>query len=146
MRYRSAAIAEFMRALRTLKALQAEQAVAELPVAAPVLVPPQRRRSAARAPVQVAWNRTNPSATPHRLEYAPHEGPVPGRTLHEPAAPWVPNEPKAERPARLNQAQIPAQPPLVSRPQRSMSDERQVPAASCRANSSAAVRTNLGTR
>ena len=50
MRYRGAATTEFMRALRTLKALQAEQALAEPHVAAPA--PVRVRRSAGRPAVR----------------------------------------------------------------------------------------------
>jgi hypothetical protein len=90
MRYRNAAMAEFWRALRTLKALQAEQAagveVLEMP-------PPQPR-----APARLA---SRPA--PNEPERRPLPGYVipdqaePGRALHEPAACWLPNEPEPAR-------------------------------------------------
>ena len=90
LRYRSAAIAEFWRALKTLKALQAEQAdvleqaagadlAPELPVVqlaapAPVRARPPRPQRAARTPI--AADRTNPSPSwptccPNRRSPAP---------------------------------------------------------------------------
>jgi hypothetical protein len=78
MRYRNAAIAEFMRALRTLKALQAEQAATALDVAAPAPVRAQPRVERCPGP---------------RLEYILPDPPAPRPLLHEPAAPWTPNEP-----------------------------------------------------
>jgi hypothetical protein len=83
LRYRGAAMAEFMRALRTLKALQAEQAATELPAAAPARAYAQPSRPAARP------------AHAHLLapnEPEPATAPAPGRTLHEPAAPWLANQ------------------------------------------------------
>jgi hypothetical protein len=82
-------MAEFWRALRTLKALQAEQSLGTGPalatrptrrLATPPLVhrpqPDEPERGAARRP-----------------EYLPTEPPPPG-ALHEPAAAWIPNEPE----------------------------------------------------
>jgi hypothetical protein len=90
MRYRSAAMAEFWRALKTLKALQAEQAAG-----AQILeVPPKQPH----APAQVASH-----AAPNKPERRPlHDYVIPdqagpGRTLHEPAARWMPNEPEPGR-------------------------------------------------
>ena len=61
LRYRGAAMAEFWRALRTLKALQAEQALStDAPLAARRRGPRRGRRCRVR-------NRTNPSAAPRRL-------------------------------------------------------------------------------
>jgi hypothetical protein len=95
LRYRGAAMAEFWRALKTLKALQAEQAAeASATLAAdPVDVHPksQPTRPAARPPLV---HRPRPSEPERRLEYALPEPPARGRTLHEPAAPWLPNEPE----------------------------------------------------
>jgi hypothetical protein len=95
MRYRSAATAELMRALRTLKALQAEQAATEPDVAAPA--PVQARRSAARPEAAQILEPNEPEgrAVPRveRLEYVLPDPAAPGRTLHEPEAPWLPNEP-----------------------------------------------------
>jgi hypothetical protein len=94
MRYRSAAMAEFMRALRTLKALQAEAAAMELHDAAPA--PPlrlaKRPALAARARPNEPECRASSTREP-RLEYLLTDHPAPG-ALHEPAAPW-PNEPES---------------------------------------------------
>jgi hypothetical protein len=109
LRYRGAAMAEFMRALRTLKALQAEQAAAtELHVAAPAPVPAQPPRPAARAQMARRPEPNEPERRPEarpepRLEYVLPDRPAPGRTLHEPAAPWTPNEPEPA-PARARSA------------------------------------------
>jgi hypothetical protein len=143
MRYRGAAMAEFMRALRTLKALQAGQAAATDPIPA--------AHPTGRAPRPAVANRRHPNEperdAPHRLEYAPPEEPVPDRTLHEPAVPWMPNEPDAERPARPNQPPSPAEPRLVSQPPfTAASGERRVCTALGRANPSAGDRTNPATR
>jgi hypothetical protein len=80
-------MAEFWRALRTLKALQAEQAagaeVLEMPPSQP------------RAPARLA-SRPAPNEPEGRLlnEYLITDQPEHGRTLHEPGACWVPNEPE----------------------------------------------------
>jgi hypothetical protein len=90
MRYRSAAMAEFMRALRTLKALQAEQAaVLEQPAGAQVV---ERQP---RAPARVA-SRAAPNEPKRRAlhEYVIPDRAGPGRALHEPAPRWTPNEPE----------------------------------------------------
>jgi hypothetical protein len=104
LRYRNAAIAELMRALRTLKALQAEAAAMELDVAAPA--PVQTRRPAA-CPGGAAIPAPNePERCPDpgvergpgtRPEYALPDPPAPGRTLHEPAVPWTPSEAEPAR-------------------------------------------------
>jgi hypothetical protein len=99
LRYRGAAMAEFWRALRTLKALQAEQAAANEPAleTQPVATHPlagQPTRPAARPPLA---HRPQTSEPERRLEYALPEPPARGRTLHEPAVPWPPNEPEAAR-------------------------------------------------
>jgi hypothetical protein len=102
LRYRGAAMAEFWRALRTLKALQAEQAAEAGPAleAHPVDVhsKAQPTRPAARAPLAHRPQPDEPErgAAP-RLEYVSTEPPARGRTLHEPAAPWLPNEPETGR-------------------------------------------------
>ncbi|MGH6897404.1 MAG: hypothetical protein ACREJ5_12810 [Geminicoccaceae bacterium] len=93
LRYRGAAMAEFWRALRTLKALQAEQAV-ETGAA----LQAQPRRPAARRP---AAQRPQPSepergAGPRR-EYVVSEPPAPARTLPDAIAPWTPRRQGAER-------------------------------------------------
>jgi hypothetical protein len=99
MRYRSAATAEFMRALRTLKALQAEQAATELDLAASAPVRAQPSRPAARPGGAHLPGPNEPKRRPdrraeRRLEYGLPDPPRPGHTLHEPASPWLPNEPE----------------------------------------------------
>jgi hypothetical protein len=90
LRYRGAAMAEFWRALRTLKALQAEQALETGPA---LEAHPKRR--AARPPLVHRPQPDEPERAPEpRLEYVMTEPPARGRTLHEPAAPWLPNEPR----------------------------------------------------
>jgi hypothetical protein len=118
LRYRNAAIAELMRALRTLKALQAEQAAdtgdalahpipqgrrAHLPrpneperPAAPDLdyLPGAPPEFAARPPLAQRPQPNEPErGALSRPGYLP--GLAPGRTLHEDAAPWLPNEPES---------------------------------------------------
>jgi hypothetical protein len=97
LRYRGAAMAEFWRALRTLKALQAEQAVAlQEAVAAPLTRPAARPRLAARTQPNEPELRSVSAPEP-RLQYL-IEPPSPD-ALHEPAAFWLPNEPEAGRSA-----------------------------------------------
>ena len=92
-------MAEFWRALRTLKALQAEQAAAtDLRMAAPATVRAQPLRPAARPeiahrPAPNEPERHSESPPEPRLEYVLPDRPGPGGTLHEPAALWTPNEP-----------------------------------------------------
>ena len=98
LRYRGAAMAEFWRALRTLKALQAEQAAEAGPAleALPLDAYPkaQPTRPAARPPLAHRPQPDEPERNPEpRLEYVSTEPPARGRTLHEPAARWLPNEP-----------------------------------------------------
>ena len=109
MRYRGAAMAEFWRALKTLKALQAEARAAaaavevpELPAAPPALVDVPRLRPAARPKIAHPSGPNEPERLPDAgpvrgLEYVLPDRSGPGRTLHEHAAPWMPNEP--DRPA-----------------------------------------------
>jgi hypothetical protein len=116
LRYRGAAMAEFWRALRTLKALQAEQAAPEMSAgtqsAAERSAPTPAARIAPRPRPDRSASRRNPNepgpqarpdeperAATRRLAYLPSEPGAGGRTLHEPAAPWLPNEPEAGRPA-----------------------------------------------
>jgi hypothetical protein len=113
-RYRGAAMAEFWRALETLKALQAEQAVdlgpalaaqaVELHPKAPVVRPPLVHRPRPDEPER--GRETRPE---RRLEYVLPGLPKPSRTLHEPAAPWLPNEPAPGRDRH--------QAPVLCRPQ-----------------------------
>jgi hypothetical protein len=91
LRYRGAAMAEFWRALRTLKALQAEQAADTGPALETHQLAAERTRRAARPPLV---QRPQPNEPERRLEYALPEPPARGRTLHEPVAPWQPNEPR----------------------------------------------------
>jgi hypothetical protein len=107
MRYRSAAMAEFWRALKTLKALQAEPAAEhaagadlalETPVtqlAAPVPVRAQPPRPAARL---VNAEHHGPNAPEPFMAYLLPEPASAGSALHEPAAPArcpEPNEPES---------------------------------------------------
>jgi hypothetical protein len=84
LRYRGVAMAEFMRSLRMLKALQAEQA-ASMPVGAGATIEPEH------------------CARP-RLDALSPDRPEPGSGLHESPATWQPNEPEptpADQPERL---------------------------------------------
>ena len=96
LRYRGAAMAEFWRALKTLKALQAEQrAMAQqraVPAAAPRLRPVPRQALAERTRPNEPERPSAPA--PERLECAP-DRPAPG-VLHEPAAACLPNEPRPQ--------------------------------------------------
>jgi hypothetical protein len=95
LRYRGAAMAEFWRALRTLKALQAEQALdAGQALGAGDRPAPAKRplRPAAQPPLVQRPRPNEPErALEPGLDYLPSEPPAP-RVLHEPAAPWRPNE------------------------------------------------------
>jgi hypothetical protein len=113
LRYRGAAMAEFWRALRTLKALQAEQAregrqaiesglaAAAHPVkpAVPSPLAAHPPRPAARPALAHPLRPNEPerraaSAPEPLLEHVLPDRPAPG-ALHEPAAPWTPNEPES---------------------------------------------------
>jgi hypothetical protein len=100
LRYRGAAMAEFWRALRTLKALQAEQAAgAGRALAHPMEVHPEAR--AARLPLVHRAQPDEPEcAAEPRLAYVAPEPAARRRTLHEPAAAWLPNEPEPGRDRR----------------------------------------------
>jgi hypothetical protein len=100
LRYRGAALAEFWRVLKTLKALQAEQALkaeealpaeqalgADAALAVSPIRPAPRPRLADRA------RPNEPERALPRPEYAPST-PATSGALHEPAAPWLPNEPE----------------------------------------------------
>jgi hypothetical protein len=91
LRYRGAAMAEFWRALRTLKALQAEQAAG----ADALEVPPRAPARLASRPLPNEPERPSEPAPERPLEYVMPAVPAPGHALHEPAAPWTPNEPDA---------------------------------------------------
>jgi hypothetical protein len=90
MRYRGAAMAEFWRALRTLKALQAEQAAGTKALE----IPPRQPRAPARLASRPAPN--EPERRPLH-EYVIPDQTGPGPELHEPAACWMPNEPEHGR-------------------------------------------------
>jgi hypothetical protein len=123
MRYRSAAMAEFMRALRTLKALQAGQAamttqlraVEATSASVPMFEQTSARTGAAeacRAPNQPDAaprpNQPEPAHRPRRPEtrrrpLGPSHEPntaVSAASLHEAAAPWQPNEPELRETVR----------------------------------------------
>jgi hypothetical protein len=120
LRYRGAAMAEFWRALRTLKALQAEQAAA-LEMSAgghaaaertaptpPARIPPRpnRGQSASRRNPNEPRPQAQPDepgAAARRLFYLPSEPGTGGRTLHESAVPWLP---KGPAPALLSDAEL----------------------------------------
>jgi hypothetical protein len=87
LRYRGAAMAEFWRALRTLKALQAEQAFEDGTALAPPL------RPAARPPRALRAQPNEPERTLARPEYLPSESFA--CALPEPATSWLPNEPES---------------------------------------------------
>jgi hypothetical protein len=111
LRYRAPAMAEFWRALRTLKALQAEQAAAlEMSAgrhaAAERTAPTPPARIAPRPLPEHAASRAHPSqpvpqaqpdeperAAARPLAYRPSEPGTGGRTLHESAVPWLPKGP-----------------------------------------------------
>jgi hypothetical protein len=96
LRYRGAAMAEFWRALRTLKALQAEQAIEAGPALA-TRVPAAHSGAPTTRPPLVHHPRPNePECAVARPDYLLDELPA-SRVLHEPAAPWLPNEPAPAR-------------------------------------------------
>jgi hypothetical protein len=96
LRYRGAAMAEFWRVLRTLKALQAEQAAETGPALEPHPVEAHPKAPAARLPLVHRRQPNEPErGAGSRLEYALPASPAPGRTPHETAAPWLPKEPGA---------------------------------------------------
>ena len=110
LRYRGAAMAEFWRALKTLKALQAEQALET----GPALATRQPRR-APRRPLADGPRPSEPELPARRLQYVMPEPPPPGHALHEPAAPWLPDEPEtggAHRAAPARRTKSMPQPPI----------------------------------
>ena len=102
LRYRGAAMAEFWRALKTLKALQAEQAAGAM------------ERPASRPAARVS--RVEPNEPERRaalrLDHVMPEPPVPAPALHETAAPWLPDRHEAgpQRVARDIGARLPNEP------------------------------------
>jgi hypothetical protein len=112
LRYRGAAMAEFWRALKTLKALQAEQAaVLQEAVPAPALRPAGRSQTRHRARPNEPKRRSMSTPEP-LLEYLLPDLPTPG-ALHEAAAPWLPNDPSLPGSAR--------RPPVPCSPQQTAS-------------------------
>jgi hypothetical protein len=96
LRYRGGALAELIRSLRTLQALQAEADVPAERVAGAALALKERGGSAA-VPAPIA--RPSPKKPERRSinEYALHDRPEPCRTLHELPAYRTPNEPEPGR-------------------------------------------------
>ena len=98
MRYRSAAMAEFWRALKTLKALQAEPA-AGADLALELRHPTCRAGAGARAAAPTGARRAHadrrgPNEPERLMAYRLPEPPIAGPALHEPAAASAPNEPE----------------------------------------------------
>jgi hypothetical protein len=95
MRYRNAAMAELLRAQKTLQALKAEQAA---PIAARAVgvsrVTPSRKPT---APALVSHRAEPNEPEPRSIDDVVPDQPEPGRTLHESAVPWMPSEPEAVR-------------------------------------------------
>jgi hypothetical protein len=89
LRYRGAAMAEFWRALKMLKALQAEQTAETEPALVAQLMEAHPARPAAA-------HRPRPSEPERRLEYALPEPRTSGLALHEAPASWRPNEPERQ--------------------------------------------------
>ena len=107
MRYRSAAIAEFWRALKTLKALQAEQAdMLEQPAGADLALELPAPQLAAPAPVRARpprpaarrahADRRGPNEPEPLMAYVLPDPPIAGPALHEPPA-SAPRTPRTER-------------------------------------------------
>jgi hypothetical protein len=119
LRYRGAAMAEFWRALRTLKALQAGHALdaparAAQPLAAHPIRPEARPALVHRQPPDEPGRG---AARP--LDYVSTEPRAHGRALHEPAAPWLPNGPEPRwvpAPARPKLAPNQPEPHRAGRP------------------------------
>jgi hypothetical protein len=122
LRYRGAAMAEFWRALKTLKALQAEQAaVLEQAVGADLALELPASQLAAPAPVRAQpprptargqnAGRPRPNEPDPLMAYVLPEPPIAGPALHEPAASPVPNEPE---PNELETGRAPQAPATVA--------------------------------
>jgi hypothetical protein len=110
VRYRGAAMAEFWRALRTLKAFQPEH-TARL-VGATASAPAKKGRSALRSQIDDRFEPNEPSVDDLlRLgdllglggRFA--ERPMSGRGLQEPPATWTPNEPERQLTGRAHPRQ-----------------------------------------
>jgi hypothetical protein len=105
MRYRNAAIAEFMRALRTLKALQAEAAdlhahaagadLAREALVTPAAAPsPMRARPTRPAARRAPAARQLPNEPEPLMAYPLPAPPLAGPARHEPSPSPAPNEPE----------------------------------------------------
>jgi hypothetical protein len=92
LRYRGAAMAEFWRALRTLKALQAEAGASPEQPAGTALVLEARRSGAITR--RCRPNEPGPRGTPCETTGWGTTEPELPHTLHEPPARWTPNEPE----------------------------------------------------
>jgi hypothetical protein len=133
LRDRGAAMAEFWRALKTLKALQAEQAADTDPALAEHPLEPhpaaaQPTRPAARPPLVHRPQPNEPERNPEpQLEYVSTQPPARRRTLHEPAASWLPKEP-SPAPARTRRRRSPRPVRNESGPHRARRPEQAEPA------------------
>jgi hypothetical protein len=112
-------MAEFWRALGTLKALQAEQATGTGPALAAhrLQVHPLEAHPMTPAAPPPLVHRPQPNeperGAGRRLQNVLAEPPPPGRTLHEPTAQTQPNEPERASPRRL--AYLPSEPDAPDR-------------------------------
>ena len=115
LRYRSAAMAEFWRALKSLKALQAEQAeqAEEQAAGAQVL---EMAPKQPRAPTPLASNPVPNEPERRLLSECLMPQQHGGRTLHEPAACWMPNEPEPGRDEGMKQWRSPQEAASPRRP------------------------------
>jgi hypothetical protein len=96
LRYRGAAMAEFQRCLRMLKALQAEQPA--VPVEQAVGVTRVARSSKPGTPALVSHCEEPNKPEPRSIdESGMPDQPKPGRALHGSVVPWQPSEPEAVR-------------------------------------------------
>jgi hypothetical protein len=94
LRYRGAAMAEFWRALRTLKALQAGQPIEARPAARAHPLKARPKAPAPRPPLVDHRQPDEPERAAARLLDVLIKPRAHGRALHEPAAPWMPNQPE----------------------------------------------------
>ncbi|MGH6902782.1 MAG: hypothetical protein ACREIR_08580 [Geminicoccaceae bacterium] len=98
LRYRGAALAELMRSLRTLKALQAEQAAPPVEDSSAALaLAAAGGRPATRATLSQRPEPNEPERRGAlRLDHVMPDPPAAAHTLHEAAAPWSPRRPDPE--------------------------------------------------
>ena len=101
-------MAEFWRALRTLKALQAEQALqTQQAIETGAAVAAHLTKAAAPSPLAARLQPNEPKRALARPQYLPSAPPASG-ALHEPAAPWRPNEPESNsNPCHVHLNQLP---------------------------------------